>query len=164
VQIYQPLIGSSPIILPDSSTVTIDEVKNHYHKLLLNWYRKLDSLSGLYRSALASTNLAWYVKKLLQSDPAHLAVMGHTHKGKSMFRAEGQYANSGCWISGKQATYVEIDPSASPKAVVKAYPGTTPLAPVMFIMASPSPSMNDEAAWEEDPLPQFWQKGCDPAE
>jgi hypothetical protein len=177
VRIYHPLIGeSSPILLPDGSSVTIGEVKNHYRTLLLKWYQKLGDLSDLHHSALASENLAWYAKKLLQDGPAKLVVMGHTHEGKSLVRPEGQYVNSGCWISDKESTYVEIDPAASPQAVVKGYPGNTPLAPAMLLAspasmrsaeqpaAGPSPLMTDEGAWEEEPLPQIWQQRSEPTE
>ncbi len=165
--IYDSSFGtSSKIILPDMTTVTVGDVKNRYHTLLLKWYQKLGDLTDLYRSALASENLAWHAKKLLQSGPAKLVVMGHTHAGKSLLRLEGQYANSGCWVAEKQPTYVEIDTAASPKAVVKAWPDNILLAPSIAwaspaIMAAPSPPMSDEAAWEEEPLPQFWQEGSD---
>ncbi|MCI5150798.1 MAG: hypothetical protein D3916_15690 [Candidatus Electrothrix sp. MAN1_4] len=172
VRIYHPSIDeNSPILLPDGSSVAIGRVKEHYHKLLPNWYQKLRSLSDLYRSALASENLAWYAKKLLQDGPEKTVVMGHTHEGKILMRHEGQYANSGCWISDRQATYVEIDPADSPQAVVKAYPGNTRIVSAMAfaghenMMRSSSKSLTDssdpltdEAAWEEEPLPQLWRQ------
>ena len=163
MQVYHPAINeSSTILLPDGDTVTIGEVKQHYHPLLLNWYRKLGSLPDLYRSALASTDLAWYADQLLQKGPANLVIMGHTHKSTSMSQSKGLYANSGCWITGKESTYVEVDLSASPQAVVKAYhPGTTPamfLAKRAPVMTSSSLSMTEETAWDEEPLPQFWQQ------
>jgi UDP-2,3-diacylglucosamine pyrophosphatase LpxH len=159
---------NSPIILPDGSTVTVGKVKDHYHTLLINWYKKLGNLPALRQSALASTDLAWRAEQLLPSGPARLVVMGHTHNGKSTFPAGGQYANSGCWISGKQATYVEIDPAASPKAVVKTYPGNMPLmvtmAAVSHAMMADSPARVEEAALVEEPLPPLQQKSSDPAE
>jgi hypothetical protein len=159
---------SSKIILPDGSTVTVGKVKDHYHTLLINWYKKLGSLPALRQSALASTDLAWRAEQLLQSGPARLVVMGHTHAGKSTFPAGGQYANSGCWIAEAQATYVEIDPAVNPKSVVKTYPGNMPLmvtmAAVSHAMMADSPAIVEEAALAEEPLPPLQQESSDPAQ
>jgi len=153
---------SSKIILPDGTTVTVGEVKSRYHKLLFNWYKKLGSLSALRQRALASTNLDWYATQLLQqSHQARLVAMGHTHTGRNISLAGGQYTNSGCWIDKDQATYVEIDSTANPKAVVKTYPGNMPL---MSVRLADSPESAVEELGQSTSAPQFEAKGTDPVQ
>ncbi|CAK8715465.1 MAG: Calcineurin-like phosphoesterase [Candidatus Electronema aureum] len=148
---------NSNILLPNGAKVNIGEVKKHYHKLLLNWFKKY-GLADLYNTATASTGLDWYAEKLLSQSTAKTVVMGHTHHGQCLSIANGQYVNSGCWCAKAQPTYVEVTLQAAPTVVLKSYPEN---AVIPCLMPMHSLEMAAPVMEREETMPQMEQKCSD---
>lgn len=141
VKLVNPSVNeSSRIILPSGSSVAVGEVKKHYHRLLVRWFR-LHGLDGLHRTALAATGLDWRARQLLSQGDVHIAVTGHTHQGKVLPMEQGRYANSGTWRDGVGATYLEITAQPALTVSVKAYPSNASLPPL-----SPAPAVPEKKA------------------
>ncbi|WP_417911996.1 hypothetical protein [Candidatus Electronema sp. TJ] len=130
VKLVNPSVNeSSQILLPGGSSVTVGEVRQHYHRLLVRWFR-LHGLEGLYRTAVASTDLDWRAQQLLTQGKAKIVVTGHTHQGKILQLEQGRYANSGSWRDGVGATYLEITAQPAPTVSLKSYPSNASLPPL----------------------------------
>lgn len=141
VKLVNPSVNeSSRIILPSGDSVAVGEVKKHYHRLLVRWFR-LYGLDGLHRTALAATGLDWRARQLLSQGDVQIAVTGHTHQGKVLPMEQGRYANSGTWRDGVGATYLEITAQPALTVSVKAYPSNASLPPL-----SPAPAVPEKKA------------------
>jgi UDP-2,3-diacylglucosamine pyrophosphatase LpxH len=144
VKLVNPSVNeNSRILLPSGGGVTIGEVKRHYHRLLVRWFR-LHGLDGLYKTALASTDLDWRAQQLLSEGTVKIVVTGHTHQGKILPAGQGRYANSGSWRDGVGATYLEIIAQPGPAVSLKAYPSNAsvpPLSPAATAAASSAPPL-----------------------
>lgn len=136
VKLVNPSVNESSRILLPGGGVAVGEVKKHYHRLLVRWFR-LHGLDGLRRTALASTDLDWRARQLLSQGDVKIAVTGHTHQGKILPIEQGRYANSGTWRDGVGATYLEITAQSAPTVSLKAYPSNASLPPLSPAQAAP---------------------------